>query len=71
MDIWKKMIEVEIESHKWGIADRRVIAFKAERDITVILMKSCIKEIKLRNLESSVLVIRDLEDNCSLVISKN
>jgi len=40
------------------------------RDITVISIESHIKEIKLSDLGSGVSITRNLECDCSLVISK-
>jgi len=42
-----------------------------KKNTIVISTESCIKRIKLSDLESKILIIRNLEYDCSLVISKN
>ena len=41
------------------------------KNVTIISMESYVKRIKLSNLESKVPTTRDLESNCSLIVSKN
>ena len=41
------------------------------RNIAIVNTESFIKEIKLSNLKSSILITRDLEHNCSLVVCKD
>jgi len=41
MDIWEERIETEMESHKWGIADKRVIALKT-KETSQLFLKSLV-----------------------------
>ena len=37
MDIWEERIEIEIEFHKWEVADKRVIALKTKETSQLFL----------------------------------
>jgi len=45
--------------------------FQGRENITVVSMESYIEETKLRNLGSKVLIARDLESNCHLIVGEN
>ena len=45
--------------------------FQGRENIIVVSMESYIEETKLRNLGSKVLIARDLESNCHLIVGEN